>query len=199
MVRHFAEMAEEASRLSQAAEDLLDLYLQEIWVGGDLVTPGSEIDHVVAILMMDVPADELPEIALHESERALAYWLRLDKRPMITRSRPASRPAWSHLERRVARVWSLADGPDTTNLDGLRTPLLAHVTVVEPTDDELLAWLDVENPRSERHLDDVLDRYWEGSWRRDHTGGGIHPDDHLWRAAWAVRSMQEARRSLDSP
>lgn len=43
----------------------------------------------------------------HEPERGLAYALEIHKRPMIVRSRPAARPPWSHLERRVARVWAV--------------------------------------------------------------------------------------------
>lgn len=193
VVRHFVEIADEATRLAAFDSGTLDLPpLTEVWVGGDLVDAGSDIDHVVAILVFDLSADELPEQALHDAERSVEWQLRLRSRPMIRRSRPAVRPAWSHLEQRVARVWSAAEGADTANLEGLRRADLRGVTVIAPSSAELRAWLTAELPRSERHLRDVLDHYWEGAWRRDHTGGGIHPDDHLWRASWAVQSMRDA-------
>jgi hypothetical protein len=70
------------------------------------------------------------------------------------------------------------------------------VAILSPAHDELLSWLRAELPRSEAHLRAVLDDYWEGSWRRRHSGDGIHPDDHLWRAAWAVQSMRDALQEL---
>lgn len=146
--------------------------------------------------MFDVPPDELPEMALTRDERAASSILGLDKRPMLVRSRPTARPAWSHLERRVARVWSREGGHDRGNLEGLVGAKLNDVTVVEPSSEELHAWLASELPRSEAHLRTMLDDYWVGEWRRDHTGRGVHPDDHLWRAAWAVQSMRDALAEL---
>lgn len=197
LVRHFREIADEAARLAGFDPATFDPPpLVEVWVGGDLVEPGADVDHVVAILVFDLPADELPEVALHDAELAMWHVLRVGKRPIIWRSRPGSRPPWSHLERRVARVWSREDGHDAANLGGLATADLEAVDVVAPTDQELVSWLRAEIPRSESHLRTVLDGYWEGDWRRAHTGGGIHPDDHLWRASWAVQSMRDALAEL---
>lgn len=198
MVRHLAEIAEAADRLVELTPEFDMPPLREVWVGGDLVEPGDDVGHVVAILQFDVAVDELTEITLHDAELTLHYWLRVGKRPMIWRSRPTSRPTWSHLERRVARVWSAASGTAAANLTGLRSRDLPGVEVVEPTPDELRAWLAAELPRSEAHLRQVLDHYWEGRWRQRHTGNGIHPDDHLWRAAWASQSMRDALAELES-
>jgi hypothetical protein len=195
-VRHLVELADEAARLAALPAEEFDVPLRELWVGGDLVTAVSDIEHVVVILMLDVPAAELPEIALHEVERGIAWMLRLHNRPAICRSRPVSRPPWSHLERRVARFWSADGGPETATIDGLRRADLAGVHVVEPGPAELASWLREQIAVSEAHLREVLDRYWEGSWRRRHSGDGIHPDDHLWRAAWAVQSMRDALAEL---
>jgi len=196
VVRHFVEMAELASELAAPPPSTFDRPLRELWAGGDITSAGGEIDHVVAVLILDVPAVELPENALHDHERGLTHLLDLHKRPMITRSRPVGRPAWSHLERRVVKVWSRDGGVEIANLDGLRTPGLGGATVIEPSSTELQTWLEAELPRSEAHLREVLEDYWHGPWRRDHSGGGIHPDDHLWRAAWAVQSMHDALRAL---
>ncbi len=197
VVRHFREIADAATRVAGFDPGAFDLpALVEVWVGGDLVEQHGEIDHVVAVLVLDVPADQLPEISLHPAERAAVSWLEIEKRPMITRSRPATRPPWSHLERRVARAWSRDQGVDAANLGALATGDLDAVDVVAPADEDLVSWLRREIPRSESHLRAVLDGYWEGDWRRAHTGGGIHPEDHLWRAAWAVQSMHDALAEL---
>lgn len=103
VVRHFREIADAATRVAGFDPGTFDLpALVEVWIGGDLVERHGEIDHVVAVLVLDVPADQLPEISLHPAERAAVSWLEIEKRPMITRSRPATRQPWSHLERRVA-------------------------------------------------------------------------------------------------
>ena len=69
-------------------------------------------------------------------------------------------------------------------------------SIVEPGPGELEEWLREQLVVSEAHLREVLDRYGEGSWRRRHSGGGVHPDDHLWRAAWAVQSRRDALDEL---
>jgi hypothetical protein len=197
VARHLREIADQADRLSRFDPDVFDIPpLVEVWVGGDLVDDGTEIEHVVAILVFDIDADELPEIVLHPVERDLHGFLGVGKRPMIWRSRPSSRPPWSHLERRVARIWTRDAGPDVDGIDGLARADFSGVTITAPTDDDLGAWLLSELPRSEDHLREVLDRYWDGDWRREHSGDGIYPDDHLWRASWAVQSMRDASAEL---
>lgn len=196
-IRHLREVAEQSARHLEFATDDFPWPVVDAWIGGDLLERLDEVERVVTILRLDVPEDDLPELALTDAERAAAWSLDLEKRPMITRSRVAGRPAWSHRERRVARVWSREDGVDESNLGALADADPSGMAVEAPTVDELAAWLATELPRSEQHLGDVLDQYWDGSWRREHKGGGIYPDDHLWRAASAVQSMRDALAELD--
>ena len=50
-------MAETAARLDGLTADFGTPSLRELWVGGDLVTERADIEHVVAILLLDVPSE----------------------------------------------------------------------------------------------------------------------------------------------
>ena len=47
-------------------------------------------------------------------------------------------------------------------------------------------------------LDGLIERYWDGGWRREHRGYDETPEDHLWRAAAAVSEMQDALDELET-
>jgi len=38
----------------------------------------------------------------------------------------------------------------------------------------------------------------DGSWRREHRGFGIQPEDHLWRASEAVREIEDAMAQIST-
>ncbi|MBA3267333.1 MAG: hypothetical protein H0T70_03610 [Acidimicrobiia bacterium] len=48
---------------------------------------------------------------------------------------------------------------------------------------------------SRRHLDDVLDRFWDPDWRSQHRDPGP-AEDHLWRAAQGVRELEVAIEAI---
>ena len=76
--------------------------------------------------------------------------------------------------------------------------VLEGLPVVRPSDDQLRSQLAIEAVDCRRHLRHVLDHYWEESWRREHRGFGIQPEDHLWRAFEAVRETEDATTWLGS-
>ena len=49
---------------------------------------------------------------------------------------------------------------------------------------------------SRRYLRQVLAKYWDLDWRREHTGYDESPEDHLWRAATAVSEITDALDEL---
>ena len=51
---------------------------------------------------------------------------------------------------------------------------------------------------SRAHLNTVLDEYWKNSWRREHKGYGIYPEDHLWRAAYGLHQIEDALGMTDT-
>jgi hypothetical protein len=194
-LRHVAELVQEADRLSHLPGDLA-FPLAELWVGGDLVDGADQIEWPLVVVRLDIPADELPQLALHPTVAACESYLRLDKRPVDARWRSRQAPAWDHEVRRVARVWSAQTGSDDLALHRLRTNTVSESMIQTPTTAELHEFLVDALPRAERHLGEVLDGYWEPGWRRAHRGYGTQPEHHLWRAAEAVRSLREALEGL---
>lgn len=189
-------MAQEADRLTRLPGDLAPPPLSELWVGGDLLGGAEQIEWALVVVRLDVPADELPHLALHPAVAACGSFLRLDKLPIDARWRSREVPAWDHEVRRVARVWSAKTGPDELLLRHLRANTVSDAMIEAPTPDELREFLAEALPRCDQHLGEVLDGYWEPDWRRARRGYRIQPEHHLWRAAEAVRSMREALDGL---
>jgi hypothetical protein len=104
---------------------------------------------------------------------------------------------WNHQHRRVARFWSADTGLDETVIEALRLRRLDRLPVVLPSATELTAQLRHELRLSWRHLQAVLDGFWDRDWRRVHTRLGGSPEDHLWRAATAVTEIHDALDELE--
>jgi hypothetical protein len=101
-------------------------------------------------------------------------------------------PAWNCRDRRVLRFWSSDAGYDSDVIEALRARHFDQLQIVAPSQAEFAAQLQTELDLCQQHLKDVLDQYWDAGWRRDHKGFGIYPEDHLWRAAAAVREIEAA-------
>jgi hypothetical protein len=67
----------------------------------------------------------------------------------------------------------------------------SDLRVVDPTAEEFVEQLQIEAVAARSHLTSVLDHYWDREWRSNHRGEHP-PEDHLWRAAQAVREIAEA-------
>ncbi|MGI9017162.1 MAG: DUF7711 family protein [Euzebya sp.] len=89
-------------------------------------------------------------------------------------------------------MWSRAGAAEDEVLEALTQPSPSHIAIVEPSQEKYLAQVRTELAVARRHLRGVLDRYWEPDWRRTHKGGGVYPEDHLWRAAQAVEELARA-------
>lgn len=187
-------MGETATDLLRHRDSDLGWPLEEVWAAGELLDGRPELETGTVILMLDEPAAELPWTAEHPSGKWIAYQLRLGKRPMLWWYRPMVWPPWNALHRRVARVWTAAAGLDTTTIDALRTG--AAPPVVEPTDDELRDQLTEERTLSRAHLREIVERYRDPDWRRDHRGEEL--DDLLWRAAAGLVEIDDALAALDA-
>ena len=188
-IRHLVEMAEVATEHANLAQPLVDWPLVEMWVGGQLLERADEVDHATVVLMIDLPPDELPWLAVHPSAEWVGELLRLGKRPMLWSYRPAVWPAWTHRNPRVARFWSASDGIQSGLVDELRSG--APADLIEPDPNELSAQIGVELEVSRSHLRSILDQYWDRDWRRNNRHG-TSPEDQLWRAATAVTELEDA-------
>jgi hypothetical protein len=196
-IEHLVEMAAESSEMLRLRGTDIGWPLEELWVTGDLLTDAASLDAGSVVLVLDVPADEVPWLALHPAGEWVGDRLRLGKRPMQWSYRPAAWPVWNHEHPRLVRFWSATGGLDDGVISALRDRRLAELTVVEPAPGELADWLRGELEVSRRHLRETLDHYWDQDWRREHKGFGERPEDHLWRAASAVADMTEALDALD--
>jgi hypothetical protein len=194
-IGHLVEMAEEASQWLEVGRDRWPL--KEMWVTGELLTLSDTLDVAAVVLVLDLPAEELPWLAVHPTGESVSHQLRLGKRPIFWCYRPSAWPVWTYRHRRLARFWSAEDGLDVSAIDAVRSRRLDRLDVVEPSDDELAEQLREELVVSREHLRSVLDGYWDRDWRRSHKGFDESPEDHLWRAATAVSEMLDALGQLD--
>lgn len=195
-VRNLVEMAEAANDGLRLRDTEIGWPLEELWVTGDLLDGPAELEWATVVLVLDVPTDELPWMARHPAGEWVGDRLRLGKRPLLWDYRPSVYPAWNARHRRVLRFWSASHGLDAAAVNALRDRRVEDLAVVDPADDELAAQLTTELEASRRHLHQILDQYWERDWRRDHKGHDTNPEDHLWRAAEAVREIESALAGL---
>jgi hypothetical protein len=124
--------------------------------------PGRDGRCGPVVLVLDVPPDEAPWLAVNPAGEWAGEQLRLRKRPLLWSHRPLGWPVWNHQHRRLARYWSAGAGLDDTVIDALRTRQLDRLEVVEPTAEQLARQLLVELPVSRRHLRRVVGPYLDG-------------------------------------
>lgn len=191
-------MAEVATERLRLRDSELGWPLEELWATGDLLGLADGVDSASVVLVLDVPADQLPWLALHPAGEWVGDQLRLGKRPIRWCYRPLACPVWNHEHRRLVRFWTASEGVDSDVIESLRSRTLDQLAVVEPTAQELVEQLREELTLSRRHLRAVLDSYWDRDWRREHKGYDESPEDHLWRAATAVEDMRAALDELTS-
>lgn len=191
-IGHLVEMGEVATERLRLRDTDIGWPLEELWVTGDLLSLADTLESGSVVLVLDLPAEELPWLALHPVGEWVGDQLRLGKRPLRWCYRPLAWPVWNHDHQRLVRFWTASGSVDTDVIEALRSRRLDRLAVVEPSAHELVPQLREEVAVSRRHLRAVLDSYWDRSWRHEHEGYDDSPEDHLWRAATAVEDMLEA-------
>lgn len=191
-VRHLVEMATVANDRLPLRDSELGWPLEELWVGGDLLVHRSHLEAGSVVLVLDLPPEELPWLAMHPVAEWVGAQLRLGKRPFLWSYRPILWPVWNQRHRRVARFWSARSGIDAAVLDALRDGRVDDVPIVEPSTNELEDQLRTEVDVSGTHVRTVLAVYWDTDWRRLHKGTDTSPEDQLWRAAQAAVEVADA-------
>jgi len=196
-VKHLEEMAEVASDMHRRLHDsTIPWPLEELWVAGDLLGFADEFDTGAVVLVLDVPPDKAPWLALNPGGEWVGEMLRLGKLPLQWCYRPQLWPVWNVEHRRLVRFYSATAGLDDAVIAALRTRRFDRLDFVEPTKAELTSQLQEELIVSRRHLRLVLDRYWAPTWRKRHKGYAQDPEDHLYRAAMAVSDIADALDQL---
>lgn len=59
--------------------------------------------------------------------------------------------------------------------------------------DALRGQLLIDYEAARLHLREVVDRYGDPGWRREHKGFGVYPEGHLWWAAKGFLELEAAR------
>ena len=195
-IGHLVETGEVSSERLRFRGTDIGWPVEELWVAGDLLGLADAVDAGSVVVVLDVPPEEAPWLAINPAGEWAGDQLRLRKRPLLWCYRPLGWPVWNHEHRRLVRYWSAEAGLDDSVIDALRTRHLDRLDVVEPTAHELARQLRDELPVSRTHLRTVVQRYWDRDWRRQHKGYDESPEDHLWRAAAAVTEMQDALGGL---
>ena len=98
--------------MATVADDLLRLRdsaigwpLEEMWVTGAMLDPGDDVDHASVVLMLDLPSEQLPWLAVDPTAEWVSEQLRLGKRPVQWCYRPLAWPPWTYQHRPVVRCW----------------------------------------------------------------------------------------------
>ncbi|MGH8932075.1 MAG: DUF7711 family protein [Egibacteraceae bacterium] len=163
---------------------------------GELIEGAARLESASVVFALDLPPEEVPwGIESREVRGFVQHFIRV---PLRWSCRPAAGPIATPEIQRPVRFWSL-DGVDEDVLDALAGRRFDQLPVVPDPDPADLA---AELGRTLRHLRTVVDRFWEPGWRREHKGGGVYPEQHLWNAAWAYLQMLEPlspRRDTGEP
>ena len=195
-VKQVAGFVEEAEDFHRRAAHLVAATLAELWVGGAVLGTAERIDTYDVVLVLDAPAAEIPWLALHPAGEWYGDRLRLTKVMAEWFLRSTEHGVHNHRLRELVRVWT-PDGPDEALIDRLRRGELTPTDISQPPDDATLAaQLETELVQCRQHLATILDSYFDRDWRRAHKGYGVYPEEHLWRAAQAVRELTDALTAL---
>lgn len=187
-IRHLVEMAEVASEMLETNRLPSDWPLVEMWVTGEPLDGGAEIEYGSVIISLDIAPEELPWMAQHPLAEWVGDRLRLGKRPTFWCYRPAVWPAWNARDRRVLRFWSAAEGLDEQVTERMRAG--SGVEVELPTDDQVREQLTQERVVSYAHFRATTENFWDREWRREHRGQKA--EDTLWRAATGLIEIDDA-------
>lgn len=97
--------------------------------------------------------------------------------------------------RRAVRFWTAGDGLDVAVVDALATGQTDQLPITEPADQQqLAAQLRAEREVSRWQLVEMIDRFYDRDWRREHKHEGVFPQDHLWWAAAGFLELDDAMR-----
>ena len=185
---HLEHIGVEASRQAELWTDLH--HAESMWIADDILDAPDTLNVVTVVIRVDLPVEQLPWRTLNPIEVAIAESLRIDKLPIWRHGRPSSWPAWNAENRRVRRFWHIDEGTDAHVIETLRAGRPVEPVAVQPH--EFVDQMRTEYSVSRSRLRTVLDEYWEHPWRNDHKGYGIHPEDHLWRAAYGLQQIEDA-------
>lgn len=157
----------------------------------------AELERVELALVVNEPPATVPWLANPPRLEALAELLRL-KLPVSWQWRPGAWPVWNHAIDRAVRFWGADEGRDHDTFTALSEGRFDDLEVEAPPDGEaLFTQMLEEHGVARAHLARVTESFYDQQWRRQHRGGGIYPEQHLWSAATAFLELDDALHQVD--
>jgi hypothetical protein len=182
--------AEEAQR--PAAGGMSHPYVRAAYAFGEILDVPDEPDGTEVALVVDTGVDELPWGVEPPRLHAFVRAYRIDRYPIRWFPRPRDLPVADHRIVRPVRLWDLEHGIHEVAFEALRSGRPEDVRLPAPPAAELRTALERHLAVTRDALGEVVDRYWDHDWRREHSGGGRYPEHTLWDLAWGVRDLERA-------
>lgn len=149
---------------------------------GEVLTAPRDLQRSQLAFVLDLPVGDVTWYAEPREAFNFADSMRINRYPFECYWRPAAWPVWNHYIRDPVELWSIDKGA-TGAVEALAEGRFGALIRVLPSPAEEARQREVELAASESHLRNMLDRYWDQSWRRRYRYAGMRPEDHLWRAS----------------
>jgi hypothetical protein len=159
---------------------------------GEILELPEDPDVTAVAFVVDATVDELPWGVEPPDLRWFIHQARIDRHPIRWFARPRDLPVGDHRIVRPVRLWDVDHGIDEVTFDAFRSRHVESVRLPAPSREELAAALERHLTVTRSALDEVVDRFWDRDWRREHTGSGRYPEHTLWELAWGVRDLERA-------
>jgi hypothetical protein len=186
-VHHVESLAQSCAAM--AASPVPVLRVTQLWVCGDILGPGAELEWVTVALCVDLPPEQ---VAWRTEPRGTGHWARatrLSKNPIVAWWRSAHAPVWNHRIVRPALIWDAADGVHEAAMAALRDKQGETVRSQAPTEPEYAARLRDELAVSLGAVRAATLAYDERRWGQGKLEAIADP---LWRATEGYLDVLEA-------
>lgn len=157
----------------------------------------GSVEVVQVALVVNEPPETVPWCVRPPGYTGLPYVLELEKAPVDWYFRSSSWPVGNHRIDRPLRIWSRDGGAEEAALAALARGEADALREPRPRPAVLRRQLGEELATATAHLRDVRDRYWQRTWRSDHHGAGIYPENHLWDAVHGYLDLVEGVDDVD--
>jgi hypothetical protein len=167
-------------------------YVVAAYAFGQVLELPEALDGTEVAFVVDATVDELPWGVEPPGMQWFVHQARIDRHPIRWFARPRDLPVGDHRIVRPVRLWDADGGIDERTFDALRSRDVEAVRLPAPPREELAAAQVRHLTVTRAALDEVVDRFWDRDWRREHSGGGRYPEHTLWDLAWGVRDLERA-------
>jgi hypothetical protein len=190
-LRLVAEACAEAAALPPF-DDEQHPFVVAAYAFGELLELPTDPDGTDVAFVVAVDAEELPWGIEPPELRWFVHRSRIDRHPVRWFARPRDLPVGDHRIVRPVRLWDTERGIDEASFEALRSRDVEAVRLTAPVTEEMRTALERHLAVTKAALGEVVDRFWDRDWRREHTGAGRYPEHTLWELAWGVRDLERA-------